>query len=42
MMSAPIMPEAPALFSTSTVTPSTSFSLSAMMRAVTSMFPPGA
>ena len=41
-MSAPIMPEAPALFSTSTVTPSTSFNLSAMMRAVTSMFPPGA
>jgi hypothetical protein len=42
MTSLPIMPLAPALFSTRTVTPKTSFSLSAMMRAVTSMFPPGA
>ena len=41
-MSLPIMPLAPALFSTMTVVPVTSRSLSAMMRAVTSMFPPGA
>ena len=42
MTSLPIMPLAPALLSTRTVTPRTSFNLSAMMRAVTSMFPPGA